>query len=764
MKRKKLIFSAILLILILLLLASCSLFDMDKIINGVLDSVEGQFSLTNATITLESGSYTYNGSAHTPRTKVAIGTVEVPAENYTVSYANNINAGTATVTITAAGDVYKGSKSVEFVINPKTLSDVTALMIDSYTYTGAGITPDIRELKCGEVLLTSADYDIACENNVDVCDEEALCVINGKGNYTGSVFFTFSITPLSLDDAIITLSRNIYEYTGTAFEPTVVKMTIDGNDFFIPEDNFTITYSGNVQVGSASATVTGKNNCTGQAVVFFTITDQTVYEIAFEDVEGHEFDSIFALSGEEIYKPYDPVEEGRKYYTVNWYLSPDFGIEDRYFFDKMPDENITLYGRWEQETDMTFFAYENGAPDTSIDSFKELVDLFEYISFNQIVSAASQPEFYTLNYEYDNFNAELGKAWNAIIYPVTTGYGHTSLLDNGKMKFKIYLAFSEDILFEPTIHAASEVVQFNSLNAVTIEPQREEDFDDFYIESLSESYEVETSNQLYYLLEHGLKPAPKAGSSAESLYENAKEVLREIINDDMSDYEKVLAIYQWMAFNVAYDYDVDQYEQDWIYYTGFYLEGVFIDHVAVCDGIAKAFVVMCQMEGIPCVRVTGEASGTGHAWNKVKIGGQWYIIDPTWGNTANDTQEWEYLSFQHFMISDDAKTRYGCEAYTYTNEGVYAAGYKSYYHNFGFEFNGLDYDYVIESQTELNVLIAYCFSLEDISDSTMNFLVVFDYGTEINDELSLALEGVSGSSMSYIRSYSEPGIITLIFR
>ena len=60
------------------------------------------------------------------------------------------------------------------------------------------------------------------------------------------------------------------------------------------------------------------------------------------------------------------------------------------------------------------------------------------------------------------------------------------------------------------------------------------------------------------------------------------------------------------------------------------------------------------MEGIECVRVTGKKleSGVAHAWNKVKLGGRWYIIDVTSGGTL--TGDEEVLSYVYFMMTDKA--------------------------------------------------------------------------------------------------------------
>ena len=79
---------------------------------------------------------------------------------------------------------------------------------------------------------------------------------------------------------------------------------------------------------------------------------------------------------------------------------------------------------------------------------------------------------------------------------------------------------------------------------------------------------------------------PTEGSAAERIYGKMKAVLRSIISDDMDDFEKARAIYDWLIMNVTYDgelYDLltgsENVESG--EYNGFYLEGVFDNGVAV---------------------------------------------------------------------------------------------------------------------------------------------------------------------------------------
>lgn len=242
----------------------------------------------------------------------------------------------------------------------------------------------------------------------------------------------------------------------------------------------------------------------------------------------------------------------------------------------------------------------------------------------------------------------------------------------------------------------------------------------FYIDSVKETMSVSTSNMLYKAVAWGYKPV-FMGSQADNLkqiYDNAKDALSYIVSDEMSEYEKVHAIYDYIIYNVRYDHDCANAEDKYVSgnlslnekmkYYGYYLEGIFLnkfykkDMHAVCDGKSKAFVLMCGIEGITAVRISGKASSDGknfggHAWNKVLLDlngtgdKEWYFVDTTWGDVGDNSKE--FLSHAYFLLSDDEvkNTHVENPGHDYPK----AEGKFDYYAHETYTSSGTEYNYVI---------------------------------------------------------------------
>lgn len=177
-------------------------------------------------------------------------------------------------------------------------------------------------------------------------------------------------------------------------------------------------------------------------------------------------------------------------------------------------------------------------------------------------------------------------------------------------------------------------------------------------DAAKEPIPCENGEQLYYLAAHGLRPVPVPGSMAEELYEDAKTVLRGLIAEEMSDFLKIKAVYDWLTTEVRYDAETAYTSETYLVKEqAYYLEGVFLNRCAVCDGKAKAAALLLNMLGIPCVRTTGVNEGGDHAWNMVCLEGKWYVFCSTYGQ-ANLSEDLGFLVPNYSMLLAGADTPY----------------------------------------------------------------------------------------------------------
>lgn len=316
----------------------------------------------------------------------------------------------------------------------------------------------------------------------------------------------------------------------------------------------------------------------------------------------------------------------------------------------------------------------------------------------------------------------------------------------------------------------------------------------FYIDGVKETMSVSTSNMLYKAVAWGYKPV-FMGSQAENLkqiYDNAKDALSYIVSDEMSEYEKVHAIYDYIIYNVRYDHDCanaqDKYNtnnallteeekrelqnlnlNEKMKYYGYYLEGIFLDKFykkdmhAVCDGKSKAFVLMCGIEGITAVRISGKASSDGknfggHAWNKVLLDlngtgdKEWYFVDTTWGDVDDDSKE--FLSHAYFLLSDDEvkNTHVENPGHDYPK----AEGKFDYYAHETYTSSGTEYNYVITNRNLAAQQMAR--ALKTLPKST---IVEFEFAFSLTkyaaenyakEAMKASGRGLEGYSYAIIRS------------
>lgn len=143
----------------------------------------------------------------------------------------------------------------------------------------------------------------------------------------------------------------------------------------------------------------------------------------------------------------------------------------------------------------------------------------------------------------------------------------------------------------------------------------------------------------------------------------AKEICGRLIKPSMSDYEKLVKLNDYITDRVEYDGNYYRNNIPRVSYTAY---GALKYGKAVCEGYAETLGLMLTIAGVENERIAGTitSSGVGHAWNLVKIGGEYYHVDATWNDTSNN---------MFLLVSDEFMS-----TSRIWNTGSYPAAPKSY--------------------------------------------------------------------------------------
>lgn len=186
--------------------------------------------ISSAAITYDAGPYGYTGEEWKPEVAVSFNDAALTADtDYTVSYENNINAGTAKIIITGIGDHFTGSTEKPFTINSAEISGCTFAPIADVTYNTKAHTPEVTVAISGRTLEADKDYTVSYASNVNA--GTVTVTVTGKGNFTGSANTTFTIAKADLNLSVYTISSLCTE--------TEVKTSTLPSNFFLADETET---------------------------------------------------------------------------------------------------------------------------------------------------------------------------------------------------------------------------------------------------------------------------------------------------------------------------------------------------------------------------------------------------------------------------------------------------------------------------------------------------------------------------------------------
>ena len=180
-------------------------------------------------------------------------------------------------------------------------------------------------------------------------------------------------------------------------------------------------------------------------------------------------------------------------------------------------------------------------------------------------------------------------------------------------------------------------------------------------------------------------PREEAVNKAEEIRERASEWLSDIPSD-ASEYDKVKAVYEKIIFSTDYDLNASDNQN---------IASVFLGNSSVCQGYAKATQYLLNHLGVMCTLVQGTVdTGEAHAWNLVRVDGDYYYVDTTWGDASyrmedgSGQEELPEINYDYLCVTTQELLRTHCiesvvampectatQANYYVREGVYFTSY-----------------------------------------------------------------------------------------
>ena len=299
-------------------------YTLKAVLNGALDATEvtlGTVTITTkvptsadilnvtwdcSTDTNGNPTFTYDGTAHYPKLKTislkdgsiidaASATTAITYTQLTVDQATNANEGGSAVNYVATVNTPEyGTLTINknLVINKVDLTTNGTLTVakgfefnsnDTYTVSDESAATKVGlsvSTKASKTLTITDDYTVDVKSAPNkVGSENALVTVTGTGNYKGTLVQKAAINAYTLKEDDVDfkageLTNGETIFDGNAKTPEVVVKT--GSSTLKKDTDYTVAYSENTQVGTATVTITGKGNYTGTVTKTFKIVAATL--------------------------------------------------------------------------------------------------------------------------------------------------------------------------------------------------------------------------------------------------------------------------------------------------------------------------------------------------------------------------------------------------------------------------------------------------------------------------------------------------------
>ncbi|MBR5498287.1 MAG: hypothetical protein IKV76_09940 [Clostridia bacterium] len=237
----------------------------------------------------------------------------------------------------------------------------------------------------------------------------------------------------------------------------------------------------------------------------------------------------------------------------------------------------------------------------------------------------------------------------------------------------------------------------------------------------------------------GLNCEPEMIAELQAKAENAAAELVEQASALEGDYEKALFVHEELVKRLSYDHElaaaIDEPTPEVKLNATMY--GAFVNNKTICKGYAQAYQYVMKKLGIECAYVSGKAEDTLHAWNLVKLDGEYYYVDVTWDDPTFKNGE-ESIKSHYYCF---APTSWMNKTHTPGDEVFYpecAVMDNNYYVRSGLFMDAYSYDNAkacIKNALDAGIVIELAFSSVVEYDNALDILVQQDDFRKIMAEL-----------------------------
>lgn len=142
----------------------------------------------------------------------------------------------------------------------------------------------------------------------------------------------------------------------------------------------------------------------------------------------------------------------------------------------------------------------------------------------------------------------------------------------------------------------------------------------------------------------------------QTILDICQEVISTVIPVNGNAYEQELAVHDWMIAHGSYDSNrlsnLPDFQENPNNDNPY---GFLVDGKGICLGYTRTFQLFMDLLGIECITVEGMAYNytADHAWNQVRLDGEWYCVDVTWDDPTTSGTLSERNAHRFFNVTSD---------------------------------------------------------------------------------------------------------------